>query len=57
VGGNFLAPATNTSPFRIGLAGTSSGVYSIGGGTIDDVAVYSKGLDEVAIERHYPARE
>jgi hypothetical protein len=56
-GGNILAPATNASPFRIGLAGTSSGVHSIGGGTVDDVAVYSKALDEVSIERHYAARE
>jgi hypothetical protein len=57
VSGNILAPATNTSPFRIGLAGTTSGVYSIGGGTIDDVAVYSKVLDELSIERHYSQRE
>jgi concanavalin A-like lectin/glucanase superfamily protein len=46
-------PVTNTSPFRIGLAGASSTVNSIGGGTIDDVAVYDYVLSADQVQRHY----
>ncbi|MGH2751230.1 MAG: LamG-like jellyroll fold domain-containing protein [Actinomycetota bacterium] len=55
--GDFLVPVTNSSPFRIGLAGASSGVYSFGGGTIDEVAVYGTVLTEAQINRHYAARQ
>jgi hypothetical protein len=55
--GNILAPKTNTYPFRIGLAGANSTVYSFGGGTIDEVAIYSKVLDSTAIQAHYFPRQ
>jgi concanavalin A-like lectin/glucanase superfamily protein len=54
--GNFLAPKTNSYAFRIGLGGANSTVYSFGGGTIDDVAVYSKVLTDTQIQNHSSGR-
>lgn len=54
VSGNALAPVMNTGPFRIGLAGTTSGgSYSIGGGTIDEVAAFGRVLPQQTIQDHY----